>query len=324
MATTEDPWLAWPDEAPGGAPPPPRPGRWYQRREIHLLIGIAVAVLTVYFAGARATAGARNALDARLVAAGAGADAALVDVESEQLAVVRSVAFTQGIAQALAQHDGPELNPLVTPLQANSNVPMVDVVEPDGKVLLAVRSKGAPAPVASRKGLRALGQALRTAHGLRGGRLSEIVIFRSGPTLLTISPIVLGSKPVGAVLAMTPLADVLGRISQEVNVELTAYDGTGDPIATTASFTPKRVDSATAQTLMGGGAIVTRHVDSDHREKLGRLIVDHQPEAVLGASLEDDSGTVGRMVSIYVALGIICTAVILATFWARFVLTRRR
>src|SRR5207237_1349472 len=84
---------------------------------------------------------------------------------------------------------------------------------PDGRVLLAVRSKGAPAPVASRKGLLALTQSLRQARGARGGRLSEIVIFRSGPTLLTIGPIVVVGTPVGAVLAMTPLAAFLGVIT---------------------------------------------------------------------------------------------------------------
>ena len=325
MAVTEDPWLAWPDEAlERRGRPPQRPDRWYRRRELHLAAGILVAVLTVIFAGDRAAAGARATLDGRLVQAGAGADAALVAVESEQLSAVRAVAFTQGVPQALAAHDGPKLTTLVTPLQANSTVPMIDVVLPDGKVLLAVRSKGAPAPVASRKGLRALGQALRTAHGVRGGRLSEIVIYRSGPTLLTISPIVIGTTPVGAVLAMTPLADVLGRLSQEVGVDLTAYDAIGDPIATSASFTPKKIDADTAQTLMGGGAIVTRYVYADHREKLGRLIIDHQPDAVLGVSLEDDSNVTGRMTSIYAALGILCTVILLASFWARVVLARRR
>jgi hypothetical protein len=294
------------------------------RRELHLAVGILVAAFTVYFAGARATAGTRAALDARLVQAGAGADAALIGIESEQLSAVRAVDFTAGVAAALEARNGPELNKLVTPIQANSTVPMIDVVEPDGRVLLAVRSKGAPAPVASRKGLRALGLALSGIHGPRGGRFSEIVIYRSGPTLLTISPIVLGTKPVGAVLAMTPLADVLGRISQEVDVELTAYDSIGDPIATTASFNPKAVDSDTAQALMGGAAIVTRYDWADHREKLGRLIVDHQPDAVLGVALEDDSNVVGRTVSIYVALGFLCTALILASFWTRVVLARRR
>jgi hypothetical protein len=194
---------------------------------------------------------------------------------------------------------------------------MIDVVEPDGRVLFAVRSKGAPAPVASRAGLQALQLALSRARGKRGGRLGEIVIFRSGPTLLTISPIVLGTKPVGAVLAMTPLADVLGRIAQEVNVELTAYDSNGNPVATTARFDPKSIHADTARTLMGGGAIVTRYNWADHREKLGRLIVDHEPDAVLGVSLEDESGGTGRMVSIYTALGLLCTLGIFASLWAR-------
>jgi len=318
VAVTEDPWLTWPDDFPGPSRPEAEPPRqWYMHRGLHLAIGVAVAVLTVVFAGQRAAAGARATLDDRLVQSGAGADAALVAIESEQLSAVRAVAFTQGVGTALVAHDGPALNRLVTPLQANSTVPMVDVVEPDGRVLFAVRSKGAPAPVASRAGLQALQLALSRARGRRGGRLGEIVIFRSGPTLLTISPIVLGTKPVGAVLAMTPLADVLGRIAQEVNVELTAYDSNGNPVATSARFDPKPIDADTARTLVGGGAIVTRYNWADHREKLGRLIVDHEPDAVLGVSLEDESGGTGRMVSIYTALGILCTLGIFASLWAR-------
>jgi hypothetical protein len=328
VAVTEDPWLTWPEDFPPGTKRPggraPRPERWYMRRELHLAMGILVAILTVFLAGQRATAGARATLDSRLVQGGADADAGLIAVESEQLSAVRAVAFTQGVANALAAHDGPALNRLVMPLQANSTVPMVDVVLPDGRVLLAVRAKGAPAPVASRRGLRALKLALSGSHGSRGGRFSEVVIYRSGPTLLTISPIVLGTKPVGAVLAMTPLADVLGRLSQETGVELTTYDTIGDPIATSADFNPKPVNSDVAQTLMGGGAIVTRYNWADHREKLGRLIVDHQPDAVLGVSLEDDSNVTGRWVSIDVAIGLLCTALILATYWARVVLARRR
>lgn len=291
-------------------------------RVAYVAVGVAVAVLTIFFAGQRASAGARMTLDARLVQSGAGADAAMVGVESEQLSVAREVAFTQGVGAALVTRDGAALNRLVTPLQANSTVPMIDVVDTNGRVLLAVRSKGAPAPVGSRKGLRALELSLKGAQGTRGGRLSEIVIFRSGPTLLTISPILSGSTPVGAVLAMSPLADVLGRIAQEINVELTAYEANGNPIATTANFDPRPVALDTARTLMGGGAIETRYNWADHREKLGRLIVDHEPDAVLGVSLEDDSNVTGRIVSLYVALGLLCTLGIVASLWARTTLGR--
>src|SRR5690242_16018722 len=143
MAVTEDPRLTWPDDFPG--PSRPVPKRWYLRRGLHAAVGVLVAVLTVYFAGQRATAGARATLDERLVQAGAGADAAVVGIESEQLSVAREVAFTQGVGAALVARDGTALNRLVTPLQANSTVPMLDVVDANGRVLLAVRSKGAPA-----------------------------------------------------------------------------------------------------------------------------------------------------------------------------------
>jgi hypothetical protein len=306
--TTEEATEPWRDQR----------ARWYQQKWLHLIAGLAVALLTVTFAGQRATAGARATLDNRLIASGAGADAGLIAVESEQLAAVREVAFTRGVGQLLQATDGPGLNQIVTPIQADSTVPMVDVMKTNGRVLLAVRSKGAPRPVASYHGLRLLSQALRNANGARGGRYSELVIFRFGPTLVTISPIMIGNTAVGAVMAMTPLADVLGRLNQETGAELTAYDANGDPIATTATFTPKNVPTDVARSLIGGGALETRYVYADHREKLGRLIVDHAAEAVLGVSLEDDSNVTGRAVSIYAALGLLCTVAILASFWARF------
>jgi hypothetical protein len=297
---------------------------WYRWRGLHLVLGLLVAVLSVWFAAQRATNGARAEVDDRLTQAGAGADAGLVGVESEQLSAARAIAFTNGIGRALATRNGPELNRLVTPLQANSTVPMVDIVEPDGRVLLAVRSKGAPQPVSSRRGLRALSLALHRARGPRGGRLTELVIFRSGPTLLTISPILDGATAAGAVLAMTPLADVLGRLSQEVGADLTAYDADGTALATTSAFNPTPVDTSTARALLAGAAIERRYVYADHREALGRLIVDHAPQAVLGVSLEDDSNLTGRAVGLYAALGLLATVVILATLWARVVNRNRR
>ena len=291
---------------------------WHRRRELHIVAAVVVAVLTAWFAGSRATSGVRAQLDDRLLQAGAGADAAIVAVESEQLSAVRAVAFTGGMPAAVKRKNGPVLNRLVTPLQANSTVPMVDVVDPRGRVLLAVRSKGAPPPVASRAGLRALSLSLRRANGHRGGRLTELAVFRSGPTLVTISTIVDGTTPVGAVLAMTPLADVLGRVGQEVGAELSAYAANGSPLATTATFNPTPVDTSTAKQLLGGAAVVTRYVYQDHREKLGRLIIDHTPDAVLGVSLEDDSNVTGRWVMIYALVGLLAVAVILSTMRYRF------
>jgi hypothetical protein len=297
--------------------PAPPPVVWYRRRWLHLVLGLLVAVLAVTWAGQRASKGVLDNLDARLRDGGAGADASLISVESEQLTALRSITFTRGIGPAVANSSAVELNRIVTPLHANSDVPMIDVVRPDGQVLLAVRSKGAPAPVATRRGMPAIDQSMREARGPRGGRFTELVIFKSGPTFVTIGPVMEGNTPVGVVLVMTPLADVLGRISQQVRADLTAYTSNGTPIATTSLRNPPAVDTDTARTLIGGGAIVMRYIHSSDREALGRLIIDHQPDAVLGVALHDNSSATGRAVTLLAALGLIATVLILATFWAR-------
>jgi Double sensory domain of two-component sensor kinase len=294
-----------------------RPIRWYRRRWLHLLLGLLVAASAITWAGQRATDGVRSNLDARLRDSGAGADAALVTLEAEQLSALRAITFTAGVGRALAATDPKTLNRLVTPLQANSDVPMVDVVLPDGKVELAVRSKGAPAPVASRAGMPAIAQALREARGVRGGRFTELVVFRSGPTIVTIGAILYGGKAAGVVLVMTPLADALGRLSQEVGTNLTAYTSSGAPIATTAAFQPRAVDPDMARALIGGAAVNMRYVHGDDREALGRLILDHQADAVLGASLHDNSAATGRAVRLYAALGLIGAVLIFVSFSVR-------
>jgi hypothetical protein len=144
-----------------------------------------------------------------------------------------------------------------------------------------------------------------------------VEIFRTGPVLLTIGPLLYRDQPVGVALVMTPLADLLGRLSQQVGTDLSAYDTRGIPIATTAAYRPPNVIPNDARALIGGGPIVTRVVDNDDREALGRLIVDHQPVAVLGVTLEDNSPATGWAVAAYAGLGLIGTSLLLAVFWLR-------
>jgi hypothetical protein len=294
-----------------------RPVRWYRWRWLHLVLGILVAVAAITWAGQRATDGVRSNLDSRLRDAGAGADAALVTLESEHLSALRAITFTAGVGRALSLQDPTTLNRLVAPLQANSNVPMVDVILPDGTVELAVRSKGAPSPVASRLGMPAIAQAMREARGIRGGRFTELVIFKSGPTIVTIGAIMYAGKPAGVVLVMTPLADALGRLSQEVGANLTAYTSNGTAVATTAAFQPDAVEPDLARSLIGGAAISMRYVHGREREALGRLILDHTAAAVLGASLDDNSEVTGRAVRLYAGLGLLGAVLIFGSFWIR-------
>lgn len=279
---------------------------------------VVAALLFVLFAGYIALLGVRAQVDARLRAAGAGANSALIVTEAEQLTLLRAITFTAGVGAALQAKNSVALDRLVTPLQSNSDVPMVDLVRPGGVVILAIRSRGAPRPVASRHGLPALAETLAQAHGKRGGRFSEVVTLQDAPILLTIGPLLVGSRPVGAVLTMTPLADVLARLSTQVGATLTAYNANGTPVATTSSSArPSPLPAARARTTFAGGPVWAFELGTSTREMIGRLIVEHHTMEVLGVAVHDDALKTEFLVDLAGVVGILIASALL-------VATRRR
>lgn len=286
-----------------------RPRR--RRRQRQVITACLVALIAVLVAGVVARAGVEAQIDARVRAAGAGANSGLVAIESEQLSLLRSMTFTTGVGAALKAESSVELKQLTAPLQVNSGVPMVDIVIPDGQVVLAIRSKGAPRPVATRHGLGALGRSFAESHGIRGGRFSEIVTLQGSPTLLTIGPVIYGNEKVGAILVMTPLADVLGRLSGEVRATLTSYNSYGLPIVTTAKGEPESLAPITATTLLKNGRVVFRDSIGSTREAVGRLIVDHRAATLLGVSVSDDSLLTELLVDLIGLLGLVVAGLFL-------------
>lgn len=276
-----------------------------KRRRRQITAGALLALVAVLIAGAVAKAGVEAQIDARIRAAGAGANSGLVAIESEQLSLLRAMTFTSGVAAAIKAESSVELNRLTTPLQVNSGVPMVDIVLHDGRVVLAIRSKGAPRPVASRHNLPALTESFARSRGVRGGRFSEIVTLQNSPTLLTIGPVIYGKQKVGAILVMTPLADVLGRLAGEVRATLTSYNRYGLPIVTTSVRKPEALAPITATTLLRNGQVIFRGVPDSNREAIGRLIVDHHAATLLGVSVPDDSLLTEILVDLIGIIGLI-------------------
>lgn len=288
------------------------PARAQSRRRIALIGGSIVSCLLVLLAGTLAAAAVRRELDRRLVLAGAGANAGLVEIEAEQLSLLRAIVFTSGIGSALERQDAASLNQLVTPLQANSDVPMVDMVRRDGQVVFAVRSKGAPPPVASRKGVAAIAASLAARNDARQGRFTTLAKLQGAPVLLTISPVVVGRTPVGLVMVMTPLADVLGRLSAQVGATLSTYWPNGSLQATTATRNPPPVAPRLLSDVVRTNTSMLREIPGEIREADGGLIVDHNVVAVLGASASDDSAQAGLIVDLVAGVALLLGA---ATAW---------
>lgn len=288
----------------------------YRRRRIALGAGALLSCFLVLLAGTLAAAAVRRELDRRLVLAGAGANAGLVEIEAEQLSLLRAIIFTSGIGHALADVDAASLNRLVTPLQANSNVPMVDMVRPDGAVVFAVRSKGAPAPVASRKGVTAIARSLATWKGSRQGRFTTLVQLQGAPVLLTIGPVVDHNAPVGVAMVMTPLADVLGRLAAQIGATLSAYAPNGALEATTATEDPPAVAAGVMGGVVSTNSSSLREIPGEVREADGGLIIDHTVVAVLGVSASDDSAQAALVVDLVAGAALVLGAVT-AGWWGR-------
>lgn len=282
--------------------------RGRRRRRRQLAVGSLLAVVAVLVSGVVARDAVLAQIDARIRAAGAGANSGLVAIEAEQLNLLRAITFTAGVGAALKAESSTALNSLATPLQVNSGVPMVDIVLRDGRVILAIRSTGAPRPVASRHGLAALARSFAQSHGIRGGRFSEIVTLQSSPTLLTIGPVIYGGAKVGAILVMTPLADVLGRLAGEVRTILTSYNGYGLPIATTSARPPEALAPITASSLLKDGRVAFRETPGSLREAVGGLIVDHRTATLLGVSAPDDSRLAELLVDLVGLVGLALAA----------------
>src|SRR5215211_4855965 len=100
-----------------------------------LVLGLAVAVS---FVAVRLTAGAlQSRMDNRLIEAGQATSDGLVAVEDQQIGQLRAMAFTDGVAAALAAHDRARLTALLRPHWANAGLDALVAFDSSGRPLLS-------------------------------------------------------------------------------------------------------------------------------------------------------------------------------------------
>ena len=169
MAVTEEPWRTWPDERRGR----PRPGRRHPA-------GGTCGASSISRPGSRSPSSPSSSRGsapptarARRSTRGSWQPAPVPMQQSWESRPSSSTSSAPSSSpraprRRSRRHDGPALNRLVAPLEANSAVPMVDVVEPDGRVLLAVRAERRPRP--GRLAERAQGAAARARGRARPTR----------------------------------------------------------------------------------------------------------------------------------------------------------
>ena len=176
--------------------------------------------------------------DNQLVEAGRVASDAVVRAEREQLKVVRAMAFTEAVPEAVDAADGERLSVLLTPLFVNEGIDRVEVVGADGGRLFGLAADdrhddGYVTVDSGHPGEWWIVQQVLSGGDEIGDKYASFVETDAGFVFYTASPVKLGGETVGAVLAGTYLDTLVALIKAEALADITIYDYAGGPIATT-------------------------------------------------------------------------------------------
>jgi hypothetical protein len=266
-----------------------------------------------------------KSLDERLTRAGAGTNADVLDVERQHLEGLRAFSFAVGVPEALSTLDVATIERILTPVDANLSIPMVDVLDANGRVVFAFRAEGQPAPIYRDRGpVGIVTSALSGEPDSLGERFSTLLVTDEGPLIASAGPVRLDGKVVGAVLVMTPLAEVLASSTTTHGELLTVYTAAGGaPLATTAPVKPRTLPKD-LENLLPAESLPRRSSfdvpDGQVREQLGALIIRHQPVAWLGVAELDKSGDVGGQIVVIFVFGLLAVGVlvvVIGVLWRR-------
>lgn len=279
---------------------------------------LVVALLLIRWTGSVAANEWRRSLDERLADAGAGTNAAMVDLERDHLAALRAFAFTTGLPEALDMLDIAAVEQLLGPVDANLGVAMVDVLDESGRVVFAFRGDGQVPPIyRDRADIGVVQRALTGEPDQYGERFSTLLVTDEGALVASTGAVKVGDRVVGALLVMTPLSDLLTSSTNLNGALLTVYSGDGGvPLATTAPVKPRSLPQSLHRLLPDEDLPVSSSYETpggSTREQLGSLVIRHEKVAWVGVAERDRSGRVGSQVSLLTALAVLlCAGIALA------------
>jgi len=201
---------------------------------------IALAIAGTYLTTRLVGGSLDERFNNQLAEAGRVASDALVRRERAHLETVRAIAYTDGVGAATASRAPFEVARLVQPVVSNAGVERVEVLDADGRRLYGAQltdsaSRTYESIVEPEN--RFAWESVRNVIGLQGDALgdkfSEIVDVGDGSVLYTAAPIYDGDRVVGAVLAGTRLETFVADAKLEALADVTIYDRSGAPAAST-------------------------------------------------------------------------------------------
>jgi len=272
-------------------------------KHIRWKIILPYALLVAVLAGAQTyltTSLVQGSLDERfenqLLEAGRSAEDSIVRREEAHLEVARTVAFSQGLAQAIESGDRAGSEALIHAIGANTASERIEVVDDRGERVAGVQlTDAAVLEYASTAGADDPSQwplVQRVLEG-DGSKAAQVVETATGAMLLTASPVFDNDGMVGAVVVGTSLETLAAEMKADALADLTLYDFNGRPIGSTFVLDAEQAD------LNASPQVVAPAVDQVVRESrviwgrrydlvYGDISIEGQPVAYYSAALPSD------------------------------------
>ncbi|MDX1521078.1 MAG: ATP-binding protein, partial [Anaerolineae bacterium] len=167
--------------------------------------------------------------------------------------VIRAVAFTEGVNEAVATNDQARLQALLFPIVANSKVDRVDIVAADGQHLLTLSRPPGSSNVQDYAVIKGVNLSERTIvqkvlSGVvdeLGDKHVELGAIDQDQLFITAGPIQQNGQVVGVVLVSSHVQNLLRLLKQATFSEITLYRLDGTAIRTTLPSLANNLDLLT-------------------------------------------------------------------------------
>lgn len=198
-----------------------------------LLIVIIVAGLGVFIVTRLVTTTIDERLSNQLLSSAQAAENAMVALETEQLAALRAMVFTEGVAPAIIDADTAKLNELLAPIVANDLVDTAIVFDADGSVLYSAgfdifAARMVTSPVRDGFMLDSVSQVLSADRDTLGDKFVDVVPDGTNYQLYISAPVVLENEiTIGAISIGIRSNRIIRRLTEQSLAGITLYTEDG-------------------------------------------------------------------------------------------------
>ncbi len=241
---------------------------------------LMVAIIGIYLSTRLVAGSLEERFTRQLVEALSAVADGLYQQETSHLSKLNTIAFTEGIDEAILTGDREKLQALVFPVVVNNNIDRVDIINTDGLQILEIHRPPETTDVeaytttsgADLGDWSIVQKVLSGVVDAQGDKYAALATIDGRELFVTIRPVKRDDEVVGAALVSSYVRNLLQSLSQASFADVTLYDLEGNVIDTTL---PGGEETSAALAIgpdarrilaLGGDSSLRRSVSLDGRE----------------------------------------------------------